>query len=146
MSVADNIRIKPDGSARSEMCSHCAGATITVWGYVYKDEAALAAYFARWTENHLERGMQMMVSIGGWSGDKQTPRVGFGIECHMDDGIPGFTLVDAATLPWHGQEPQVLGTPLNRNDALTHDRKEQVFAILDHLIEDDSRIHTFLHQ
>jgi hypothetical protein len=51
-------------------------------------------------------------------------------------------VVDAAQVPWAQQE--FLGVRLSRETALADAAKEEVFAILDRIVEDDSRFRSFL--
>ncbi len=126
-------------------CPCCDNETQTVNGYVYVDEYARAVYFARWTKNHLERGIQILLSIGEWGeGTSGTERCRLGFECRMVTERPGFMIIDAASLPWNDE--QFLGAALTREEVLllNDQSKEEVFQILDHLATDDDRINTFL--
>ena len=137
------IRIEPDGETMLGACPDCGNATRSVWGYVSNAEGARAAYFIRWTEGHLERGAQIVVSIGAW-GDQGKPgdRSCFGFECRMGTDRPGFMVIDSAQLAWAQRE--VLGVQLSRDNALAHSTCREVFSILDRIVEDDKRLRTFL--
>jgi hypothetical protein len=82
-----SLSIEPDGEASLGACPDCGELTRSVWGYVSNTDGARAAYFIRWTDGHLQRGAQIVVSIGPWgkgaqpdqhplarlSGDRATP-------------------------------------------------------------------------
>jgi hypothetical protein len=134
--------IQPDGEAGGAPCSDCGARTRSVWGYVSETGEARAVYFARWTESHVERGLELLVSVGPW-GEGATPgdRSAIGVECRLGELGPGFMVIDAASLPW---EHAFLGTRLARDAALAHPQIESVFAILDEVVAADPRIRAFL--
>ncbi|MBI4533353.1 MAG: hypothetical protein HY711_05335 [Candidatus Melainabacteria bacterium] len=143
MQQAEGLTFEPDGSSEQGNCPDCGNTTMTVWGYVHRAGAAHAAYYARWTKGHLERGMQLLVSVGSWGeGTTGKMRCCFGVECRMMSDSPGFMLVDADSMPWLNYD--MLGKPLSRTQALDHPSKVDVFAILDALVEKDERINCFL--
>ena len=137
------VTIEPGGEATIAQCPDCGRLTRTVWGYVSRDQKPCAAYFARWTDGHVERGAQILVSVGNWGKDAApSQRRSVGIECRMGADCPGFTVVDAATLPWSGEA--FLGEQLSGEAALSDRIAQEVYAILDCLIVEDSRINHFL--
>jgi hypothetical protein len=141
--VSDELRIEPDGEANLGPCSDCERSTRSVWGYVSSGERARAAYLMRWTDGHLERGAQLVISIGAWGEQaKAADRICFAVECRMGVDRPGFMLVDAAQVAWAQQES--LGVKLSRADALAHPTRDEVFAILDRLVDVDQRFRGFL--
>jgi hypothetical protein len=137
------LSIEPAGEKTFGVCSDCGSATRSVWGYVSNPEGARAAYFIRWTDGHLERGAQLVISIGAWGEEaKPADRLCFAFECRMGTDRPGFMAVDAAALPW--AEGDFLGVKLSREGALGHPVRDEVFGILDQLVEHDLRFRAFL--
>ncbi|CAN5814551.1 hypothetical protein BH11MYX3_BH11MYX3_10320 [soil metagenome] len=141
--MSELLTIEPDGQATHGACPDCGSMTRSVWGYVSNERGARAAYVVRWTDGHLERGAQLMVSIGTW-GSESIPddRMAFGLECRIIENGPAFMLVDAEELPWG--DKAFLGQKLTRAAALASPLKDDVFAITDRLIEDDPRFRAFL--
>jgi hypothetical protein len=136
------VSIEPDGEAVHGSCPDCGKDTRSVWGYISNDAGARAVYFIRWTDGHVERGAQLIVSIGGWGeGTNPSDRVVFGLEGRVDPSL-AFMVVDAAELPWSDQEH--LGAKLTRADALAHPFAAEVFGILDALVARDPRFRAFL--
>lgn len=136
--MPDELTIEPNGEA----FYGCGRNTRSVWGYISNSAGARAVYFIRWTDGHLERGAQLIVSIGPWGeGTKPNARVAFGLECRVDTG-PSFMLVDADALPW-GTEA-FLGTRLTRGAALSHPLNPEAFEIVDVLVAADPRFGAFL--
>ena len=139
----DTLTIEPDGEKVHGPCPDCGRSTRSVWGYVSNAAGPRAVYFIRWTDGHLERGAELIISIGAWDTDAPaTDRISFGLACRVDGNGPGFMLVDAADLPWGTEE--FLGTKLTRAAALSHPLKPEVFEILDDLVVKDARLRTFL--
>ena len=137
------LTIELGESAEHGPCPDCACKTQAVWGYVIKDGGVHAVYFVRWTVQHLERGAQMLVSIGGWGGTADSAeKRSVGVECRMGEDRPGFMVVNADDLPW--SEHETLGKMLTRNAAFADGSAEEAFAILDRVVELDDRIKGFL--
>lgn len=137
------IEIEPGEMWESGPCSDCESSTRSIWGYVYKENNAYAVYYARWTENHLERGIEILLSIGQWGeGTSGEMRNRVGVKCQIDSAVPAFMIVDASTMPWNDEK--VLGKALTREDVLTNSIKDEAFHILDHLVFDDQRLKDFI--
>ena len=140
-----NIQVEPGEQAVHGKCPDCGEFTGTCWGYVSSDGAARCAYFIRWTDGHLERGAQVLVSIGRWGGDAGAAhRRSFAVECRMGVDRPGFMVIDAGRTPW--AKDQFLGEKLSREDALKDPLLKEVFEVLDRLVDDsgDPRFRAFL--
>jgi hypothetical protein len=135
--------VQPTGEAVHGPCPDCGRQTRSVWGIISEGGRDRAAYFIRWTDGHVERGAQLMISVGRW-GDGATPddRRCVGLECRMGDDRPSFMVVDATALPW-GRE-DFLGQKLTREVALNDVASREVFAMVDQLIEGDTRFRDFL--
>src|SRR5690349_20149764 len=56
------------------LCDHCGEQSYTVWGWVAKDNAAHAVYYARLMTGHAEASVRLTLSIGGW-GEPDNPSV-----------------------------------------------------------------------
>src|SRR5437016_1597760 len=129
------ITIEPDGDTKHEPCADCGSTTRSVTGFAYQGDACIAAYLARWTEAHLERGVQMQLSIGRWGdGTDATMRSRVAIECRMDDDRPSFKVVDASAMPWG--KGKILGKGLSRPEAMADPIRQMVFDILDQVVFD----------
>jgi hypothetical protein len=137
------LKIEPGEATEHGPCPDCGGQTRSVWGYAYADSAARALYFIRWTDGHLERGAQLLLSIGKWGvGTSPKDRRSVGLECRVEKDRPGFMVVNASSLPWAGRA--LLGEMLSREDALAAPISKEAFSIADRLVEDDQRFRSFL--
>ena len=135
------LSIEPAGISE-QPCTDCRNTTKTVWGFVSKNGAAYAVYYARWTSGHLDRGAQLYVSIGGWGEPNPiTSKVSVGLDSRMGEDRPGFMVVDATILPW--SQHAELGRPLTRQDALSSGAADAAFAIIDEVVEKDTRLRSF---
>ncbi len=131
------------GTSIVEACPDCGHNTMNVWGYVYRGGVPHAVYFIRWTEGHLDRGAQMLVSVGTWgAGTTAACRRSVGLECRVDENGPACMIIDATQTPWGDVE--MLGAKLSRTDVIGTALSKDVFNIFDCLIEDDPRFHRFL--
>ncbi|MDQ5935268.1 MAG: hypothetical protein QG574_2574 [Cyanobacteriota bacterium erpe_2018_sw_21hr_WHONDRS-SW48-000092_B_bin.40] len=142
--IREEISIEIGENFVTENCLDCGSQTRTVNGYVYTENCARAIYYARWTDSHLERGIQILLSIGQWGeGTTGEVRRRIGVACRMYSNGPAFMIVDASELPWDDEE--FLGRALTRQGVLNGPAKEEVFSILDRLVFDDHRIKAFLY-
>ena len=137
------LEIDPSESADLGPCPCCGNMGRSVWGYVSRDKNARAVYYARWIDKHLDRGVQIIVSIGFWGeSSKSDMRRQVAVECRMGEGRPNFMIVDAASMPWGDKE--LLGKGLNRQDVMESQLKDEIFTIVDQVTFEDWRIKEFL--
>ena len=136
------LSLEPDGSREDEPCPCCGEPTRTVWGYLYADGDAHGVYFARWAAVHPERGLTLVVSLGGWGGGDATARQAVGLECRALAGGPGFMVVDAADTPWGGEA--LLGRMLSRAEALAGPARDEALAAAELIVGADARVREFL--
>lgn len=124
-------------------CADCGSKTRTIWGYVYRHEEAHCAYYAYWTDRHVERGIRFLLSIGQWGdGTNGTMRSSVGIDCQFVDNVPQLTLIDAVELPWANEE--LLGKPLKVEEVEGQPIKDEAIAIVNQILADDPRVKEFI--
>lgn len=126
-------------------CDCCDSVTTTLTRFVFKDDAAHAVYYARFSESHSEGVVSVAVSLGRW-GDDATPagRRSFALELWVNDGQLGVTVKDAEDSPWNDAE--FLGQMLNREEALNHPWIKQAFHVADHIVLEDEPVKAYLRQ
>ena len=134
------IRIECE-PAVSTTCDCCGTLTTRLTRFVYEDDAAHAAYYACFGEEH-PNDVRAIVSIGLWWG-AGTPadRVAFALRLWQDDSRFGVTVEDATKSPWSHIE--LLGRMLERREALEHPRLTEVFHLTDHIFAEDAEIKAF---
>lgn len=109
---------------------------------MYKDDSAFAIYYAKFTEGHDDKFVTGIVSIGDWgSDDEPTNRFAFPFRIWTDDLNYKVGLIDKADSYW--QQP-LLGTILNRDEALNHPWIKDVFHITDHIVREDREVIEYL--
>ena len=120
-------------------CDCCGRETRALNGYASDEHGALATYWVRWTDGHVEdSGADFDLVIGEWGGAPASSRVAVSLCYRITESGPGFMIIDAsdrsvATSPLVGRaltRDEVIGTPLAAD----------VFRILDAIWLQDNRI------
>jgi hypothetical protein len=131
-----------EGAAhQSATCDCCGRRSISVVGFLSREEYACAVYFAQWTEGHIaENG----ISVGGWGGSDY-PRIRIAIQCLVQDNSMGMMVLDpydenGAPQKWNDDEPN-LGPFVRREVALRHPDMPEIFRLGSHVINEDLRIY-----
>ncbi len=123
-------------------CECCGGTTKSLTRFVYQDGDAFAIYYATFAENHPEKIVTAVVSIGDWGCDEVPPdRVAFALRLWEQQNNYSVTITDQSESPW--KSSRVLGRMLDREEALKHPWIEEVFHITDHMTADDPEIKAF---
>ncbi|HMS41318.1 MAG TPA: hypothetical protein PKE69_13895 [Pyrinomonadaceae bacterium] len=122
-------------------CECCGQETTRLTRYVYKDGDAYAVYYALFKSG--DEVVKLTVSLGEW-GEEGTPemRIAFALHTWIDDEETFSTrVIDAEESPWHDVE--IIGTTLNRDDALKNLNIDEVFHIVDHIVYEDPELVEF---
>lgn len=124
-------------------CPHCGEESKTVWGWVSKDNAAHAVYYANLMTGHQEASARLTISIGGWGepDDLQT-RQWIYIEARPISPSYEMMVRDPEESLYHGKS--ILGTPLSRAQALASPMIEEFFAVADYIAFNDPAISSYL--
>ncbi len=123
-------------------CECCGGAMTSLTRFVYKDGNAFAIYHATFSENHFERGVLGVISLGDWDSDEVSPnRVGFPLRFWQGEENYNVGLTNRDECPWN--DSKVIGRILDREEALSHPWVDDVFHITDHITKDDIEIVNF---
>jgi hypothetical protein len=122
-------------------CECCGAETTRLTRFVHEDHAAYAVYYAAYGREHPDE-VKAVVSVGKW-GEGSTPsdRIAVPLTLWQNDSEHGVTVVDASDSPWNDVE--LLGRMLNREEALTHPRINDIFHITDHIFAEDPEIRAF---
>jgi hypothetical protein len=111
--------------------------------FVYRDGDAYAVYYAAFSDNHPDRVVSMVVSLGEWADDaRPDQRTAFALLLRSGPENYEVTVVDGETSPWHGAT--ILGRFLSRAGALSHPWLKEVFHVADHVCEADAVVKGFL--
>ena len=121
-------------------CKCCGNLTNRVWGYVYRDASALAAYFVEWTPGHVDRSAAFDLILGKW-GDDTSPldRQAVALDFrHIQTG-PSFMVVDAANRKV-STSPLISSRSLRRDEIIGKPISAEIFAVVDAIYLNDPRI------
>lgn len=129
--------------SKTKKCECCDGNTTTLTRFVHEGEGTRAAYLAVFADNHSERVVTMVISIGLW-GEQARPedRAAFTVKLWVADDRFQVAVCDAAESPW--QDAPILGRMLDRDEALAHSSVREVFHITDHIVVEDRPIISYL--
>lgn len=136
-----NMSLEYEASNEREFgpCPDCGQQTKRVWGYVYRDDAALAAYFVEWTPSHQERDAVFDLIIGKWGEDAgAADRKAVSVAYRVLETGPSFMVKDAGAR--RVGSSSLVSEALNRNDVVGKQIASEVFAICDLIYVADPRI------
>lgn len=136
--------VTADQSHEGSPCPDCGAFERTVWGWVRSRGDARAVYYARWQINHRERGLRLLVSLGGWGREEdEQERMALAFDCQAQEGgrRPTLTPIDAAGLAW--SEKVALGERLAAADAAPA-LLEEARAIAERIVQHDERVRAFV--
>jgi hypothetical protein len=124
------------------LCDCCGGRTIRLSRFVYSDGDAHAVYYCEFSDNHPNRYISAVVSLGEWGeDDAQDRRLAFPLQIRSTEEAFQITVVDADKSPWKGTS--FLGKMLDRDEALKHEWIKEVFHITDHIVEEDQDVRAY---
>jgi hypothetical protein len=125
--------------SESGPCPHCGQMTSRVWGYVYRFDLPLAAYFVEWTPGHSENEATFDLIVGRWGEDahaagREAVSVGFRV---LESG-PAFMVQDAAAR--RVGSSSLVSKALSRNEVIGSPLANDVFLVCDLIYLADPRI------
>jgi len=134
------ISIEPTGENETGECSCCGRRSRSAWGFAYKDEACVAAYFVHWTLDHVpEQGANMDMIIGPWGeGATSEKRIAVSLYYWLAETGPSFMVIDARARSI-AQSPLV-GVALERDQVIGTATAGSAFAIADAVLAGDQRV------
>lgn len=137
------LRIEFEPPNESEPCPCCGGRTTRLTRFVYRDGDAYAVYYARFSDNHPDRTVIATISLGEW-GEDGTPeqRTAFALKLRATDSDYQTSIINASESPW--SDVEILGSTLDREQALAHPRIKEVFHIADHMVLEDAPLKAYL--
>ena len=117
--------------------------THRVWGYVYDNDAALAAYFVEWTPGHVERSANFDLIVGRWGDETSaSDRVAIALEFRCLSSGPAFMVVNAEARPVARNAN--VGRALTREQVIGTELAQTAFAVCDEIFLNDGRLTTLL--
>jgi hypothetical protein len=134
-----SLEFEPDNQREFGPCPDCGQQTKRVWGFVFRNNGAVAAYFVEWTPAHQERDATFDLIIGNWGerahkGERKAVSLAFRV---LESG-PSFMVQDAAGRKIGSSK--LVSQALSRNEVIGHPIAEDVFEICDIVYLADPRI------
>jgi hypothetical protein len=137
------ITIELEEPVEGEPCPCCGGRTTRLTRYVYSDGDAYAIYYAAFSNNHPDRLVSVVLSMGEWGeGSSPSERVAFPLQIRAAASEYQVGVVDGDHSPWN--RVAFLGRMFDRAEALAHPLISEVFHISDHIVSDDPVIKRYL--
>lgn len=114
-----NLRVEPAGESWPTVCDCCGNETRTVWGYVYKLNVPLAAYYVQWTSNNKEHYPNFDFLVGTWGDDSVRDKklISFVYNATPKDG-GSFMAIDSSGRP--AARSDLCSVALNRDDIVNN--------------------------
>jgi hypothetical protein len=135
------LSIDPNDQRTFGPCECCGNMTHRVWGYVYDNDAAIAAYFVEWTPGHIEQAANFDLIVGRWGDETSaSDRVAIALEYRCLDSGPAFMVVNADTRPVARNAN--VGKALTREQVIGTELAPTAFAICDEIFLHDGRLIT----
>jgi hypothetical protein len=117
--------------------------TIHLTRFILRDGDAYAVYYAKYSDNHAERIVQVALSVGQWwQGTTPADRTAFARTLRSGPANYEVMVCDSATSPW--KHVDLLGTMLDRREALAHPLIHEVFHITNHIFAEDLALKAYL--
>jgi hypothetical protein len=135
----NELHVEP-GSSRDTGCECCGKQSRTATGFVYRGEAAAAAYFVQWTLGGVEsHGAHFDLIVGKWGeGATSADRCAVAVEFRRTADGPSFMVVDAADRPVGRSD--LVGQAMGRQQVVGTPLAKAAFEIVDAVWIQDDRI------
>jgi hypothetical protein len=134
------VSIEPAASKDFGPCPCCGDMSRCVWGYVWSEYHAYAAYFVHWTPGQVPKhGAHIDLIYGPW-GDHSTAedRTAISLEYRITETGPSVVVIDADGRD-HADGTLAKYT-LNREDVIGDPIAEEVYEICDIVLRMDDRL------
>lgn len=128
-------------------CPDCGKKSLTVWGFVSKDNVAHAVYYAGLMTGHEQSSVRMTVSVGGWgvahSDEKNVAgRNWLFIEARPTTDSYEMMVREPEESFYFGKP--VLGKAMSRAEALVSPLINEFFAVADFVAFNDPAVKSYL--
>lgn len=121
-------------------CECCGEKIIRLTRFVYQNNDAFAYYYAEIQPHLEEKRIKCLVVICEFEGDEIVKKIGFPLGLWENENGYVVSLLNADEIPWQNIENVEI---INREIALNHPYKSDVFKITDTIFETDKEIISF---
>ncbi len=121
-------------------CECCGDMSRKITGFVYRGDAAIAAYFVEWTLGQVDRhGAHFDLIIGLWGeGARPGDRQAVSVEFQRTAEGPGFMVIDSTDRPFSSSDLVERG--LRRDEVLGTALAKEAFEVIDTIWLQDDRV------
>jgi hypothetical protein len=138
------LEIDPVNQSTFGPCECCGQMTSRVWGYVYRFDEAIAAYYVEWTPGHGASQANFDILIGEWGeAASSSDRSAVCLEFRKLESGPAFMVIDAKTRSVAANS--LVSSALDRDDVIGTALAPRIFAICDLIFLEDPRISELTH-
>ena len=130
-------------NVKSFICSDCGEQSLTVWGWVGKNDCAHAVYYAGLMTGHKQVSARLTISIGGWGepDDVSVRRWAF-IEVRPTADSCEMMVREPEESLYHREA--LLGTAMSRAEVLKSSLRDEFFAVADFIVFNDPAVKSYL--
>jgi hypothetical protein len=123
-------------------CPQCGERSVTVWGYVSRNSAAYAIYYANLMTGHEEVSARLTISFGGWGANNNEPRWWIFIEARPTVDSYEMMIREPEESLYFGEN--LIGRGVSRNEALASEHRVELFAVADCIALNDPAVGSYL--
>jgi hypothetical protein len=128
-------------------CPDCGKKSMTVWGFVSKDNTAHAVYYAGSMTGHNEPSVRLTVSIGRWgvdNPDEENVQDRHWIFIEARPTTDSYEMMVREPEESFCFDKRILGSPMARRQALASSVLEEFFAVADFIAFNDPAVESYL--
>ena len=128
------------GENLDNFCDCCGNRTNTVWGYVYRNDVALAAYFVHWTSDKPDHDPNFDFIFGTWGDESvEDKKLSSWIYNPTGNGTGSFMAIDSKDRPL--AESDLCSVALSREQVVNNSETMELMTnIIDAIWLQDARI------
>jgi hypothetical protein len=131
------------GETQKSTCKCCGKDSVTVHGFIYRNDEPYAVYYSGWAITHAKRYVSVAIAVGRWDeGSGVKDRTSFGLNVFPTDSEIQFSFIGPNDSPW--EETDLLGIMLDRNQALKSPFSKEILALGEYVVENDQRVGNYL--
>jgi hypothetical protein len=133
------LEIDPENEKLLGPCACCGEMTSRVWGYAYRSDVAIAAYFVEWTPLHTVVDAMFDLIIGTWGeGTQASDRQAVSVAFRQLESGPSFMVQDASVRSVGSSS--LITRALDRQDVIGTALADEAFAVCDLVYLADPRL------
>jgi hypothetical protein len=128
-------------------CPDCGKESLTVWGFVSKDNIAHAVYYAGLMTGHEEGSVRLTLSIGGWgieNVDEQNVETRNWVFLEARPTADSYEVMVREPEESYYFDKPILGRPMSRATALASPDIKEFFGVADFVVFNDPAVKSYL--